>query len=512
MGYNITRYMRSLCTALAGIFMTVACTGNFEALNTHPSDLDPDMMSSTERVGTLLPALTYLLCPQQENQSQMIDQIIFGQLGGYYSCTNNWENNNIATTNPSDKYCQAPFNDILPSFYSNYFKIKEETGGEGSIYLIANVLRAGVMIRVADTYGPIPYSKVDGGAFEVPYDDLEDLYPAMIDDLSDAIASIESLGGTASSDLSKYDIMYKGNFGKWLKFANSLKFRMAVRMSAVNEEFSKTAMHEAMASGMILDNADNAFLPTGDNPVFKATDDWHDMAVNATITSYMNAYQDPRLGFYFTESTQPDKKYHGHPLGRTDGKFSDGQYSIPNLNASSPLPVFYAAESYFLMAEAALKGWIDGGETAAREYYEEGIRKSMEQWGAPVGAYLETASPGEYSYFDPVTNVSSLRMTPPAVSWDEVSDADGHLCQILTQKYIANFMIGLESWSDFRRTGYPVLFKTVSDRGGVGDRQIRRLPYPQTEYATNNANVTDAVQRNFGSDSMTADLIWAKRY
>lgn len=514
MKYVINTIFRTFCIAALCLPLSVACTGNFEKLNTHPSDLDPDMMSSTEKVGTLLPAMIYLLCPQQENQSQMIDQIIFGQLGGYYSCTNNWENANIATYNPSDKYVQSPFNDILPAFYSNYFNIVNETGGEGTVYVLANVLRAGIMMRVADTYGPIPYSRIDGGSFEVPYDKVEDLYVTMIGDLSEAIVSLETLASSTSSELAQYDIMYHGDFTKWLKYANSLKFRMAMRMSAMNVEFAKTAMEEAVTSGMILDNADNAVLPTSDNPIFKATDEWNDMAVSATITTYMNGYNDPRLPYYFTEATQDGKKYHGHPLGRTDGKFTDGDYSIPNLDSSSPMPVFYAAESYFLMAEAALRGWIAGGEPAARDYYEKGIGKSMEQWGAPAGTYLENTASGPFAYNDPATNVnlSLSEADVPAVAWNSETGEAGHLRQILTQKYIANWLIGLESWSDFRRTGYPALFGSVNDQGGVGVRQMRRLPYPQTEYANNAANVRQAVAENFGGEDVaTKDIAWAKK-
>lgn len=507
--------IQKMIIAAACLSMAAACTGNFEELNTHPTDLDPGIMSSTERVGTLLPAMTYLLCPQHENQNQMIDQIIFGQLGGYYSCANNWEGKNIATYNPSDKYIQPPFNDILPTFYSNWFNIKEVTGGEGNVFLIATVLRAGIMLRVADTYGPIPYSMVDGGSFEVPYDRLEDLYPAMINDLSAAIESLEGLKGTVSADLALYDIMFGGDFSKWLKYANSLKFRMAVRMSSMDEGFASKAMQEAMAGGMLLDNSDNAFLPTNDNPVFKSTDEWRDMAVSYTITTYMNGYDDPRCPYYFTESSKPGKKYHGHPLGMADGKLTKGDYSLPNLNASSPLPVFNAAESYFLMAEAALRGWIPGGDAQARDYYEAGIKASMDQWGASIGDYLSKPSPGTVSYDDnnAVTGSNVIaELDLPAVSWDAEWDMDGHLSQILVQKYIANFMIGLESWCDFRRTGYPVLLGSRRDMGNIGPRLMRRLPYPESERASNPANYRQAVDENFGGrDEATVDLAWAKK-
>lgn len=510
--------LKSLCPVAVCSLLAASCTGNFEELNTHPTDLDPDIMSSTERVGTLLPTLMYLLSPQQENQSQMIDQIIFGQLGGYYSSCNNYgENTNIATYNPSDKFVASPFNDILPAFYSNYFNIVEQTEGEGPVCVLANVLRAGVMMRVADTYGPIPYSHVDGGAFEVPYDKVEDLYPMMINDLSEAISALESLSGSTSSELAQYDIMFNGNFSRWLKYANSLKFRMAVRMSSMDVEFAKTAMAEAMAGGMLLDNADNAALPTADNPIRKATQNWGDSKVNATLTTYMNGYNDPRRAAYFTVSSSGDEEYHGHPLGEDKlNKLSlllepyDATYSCPNLEMSSSIPVFNASESYFLLAEAALNGWISG--ESAQSYYETGITRSMEQYGAAVGNYLADENSGTFRYTDSKTGTNLTLEDVPAVSWSSTTSDYVHLQQILTQKYIANFMIGLESWSDFRRTGYPVMFTSVSDDGGLGSRQARRLPYPQTEYATNGANVRQAVAESFGgTDDMKQDLAWAKK-
>lgn len=250
----------------------------------------------------------------------------------------------------------------------------------------------------------IPYSKIDGGAFEVPYDSLEDLYPEMINDLSDAIRTLEGMRETVSSDLAQYDILFGGDFGKWLQFANSLKFRMAVRMSSMDVDFAKTAMQEAMTSGMLLDNADNAALPTSDNPIFK-----------------------------------------------------------------------------------------------------------LEQWGAAIGDYLSVQAPGQVTYQDPLTSVNG-NLTLPAVSWDAYSNENDHLWQILTQKYIANFMIGLESWCDFRRTGYPVMFASVRDMGNIGSRQMRRLPYPESERANNTANYQQAVAENFGGrDEATVDLAWAKK-
>ena len=167
------------------------------------------------------------------------------------------------------------------------------------------------------------------------------------------------------------------------------------------------------------------------------------------------------------------------------------------------------------MAEAALRGWIPGGDAQARDYYEAGIKASMDQWGASIGDYLSKPSPGTVSYDDnnAVTGSNVIaELDLPAVSWYAEWDMDGHLSQILVQKYIANFMIGLESWCDFRRTGYPVLLGSRRDMGNIGPRLMRRLPYPESERASNPVNYRQAVDENFGGrDEATVDLAWAKK-
>ena len=102
------------------------------------------------------------------------------------------------------------------------------------------------------------------------------------------------------------------------------------------------------------------------------------------------------------------------------------------------------------------------------------------------------------SYTDPVTGGNSYgnNLTDVAVSWDSQDGTEGHLEQILTQKYIAMFPEGMEAWAEFRRTGYPRVIPTATNNsGGLIDtqKQIRRLVYPTSEYTANNANVKEGV-------------------
>ncbi len=88
-------------------------------------------------------------------------------------------------------------------------------------------------IKVSDCYGPIPYSKVTGSEYTVAYDSMEELYIAMFKDLT---AAIETLKGAVAanadfSSLKDFDYIYQGDFNKWVKYANSLKLRMAIRIA-----------------------------------------------------------------------------------------------------------------------------------------------------------------------------------------------------------------------------------------------------------------------------------------
>jgi hypothetical protein len=55
----------------------------------------------------------------------------------------------------------------------------------------------------------------------------------------------------------------------------------------------------------------------------------------------------------------------------------------------------------------------------------------------------------------------------------------------MNQKYLSSFL-QLETWSDWRRTGFPVLVKAT---GAVTTEIPRRLPYPDDERLYNSANM-----------------------
>ena len=518
----------ALCAAL---FSAVACTGKFEEYNTKPyRPTDEDLKGDNLGVGILFPSMLEWMTHVQVNASQYQDVLIGDELGGYCSAVKPYQGQNISTYNPSDAFNDPLFENTFSNFYSNYYQVVNETGGEGPVYQLVQIVRVASMLRVTDAYGPIPYTRMQQGTFSVPYDSQKDVYMAMIADLDEAmdvLYTFISSGNTSllpESDISSY----AGNASMWLAFANTLKLRMAIRMSGVPEvqadaqRFAEEAVSNAAIYGLVDEVSESMYfeLSSRRNPYFtQATiSDWQDLRSNANITMYMNAYADPRRPHYFSVSSYGgDLAYVGARSGINGVQVKDYTgYSYPLFGETDPVPVMYAAESWFLRAEGALLGWSMGD--TAENLYKMGIQTSMAEAGcsSDYNSYIQKSDEVKLSYEDPLGRNSDIDFgTAPSVAWA----ADGNeLERIIIQKWIANYMIGHEAWADFRRTGFPEMLMAVNNLshggqwGEVDDaRGMRRLHYPQSEYDNNRENVTTAVQLLGGPDQHGTDVWWAKK-
>ena len=257
-----------------------------------------------------------------------------------------------------------------------------------------------------------------------------------------------------------------------------------------------------------------------ENPIFVIEYNFNDgdAKAGATIVTYMNGYQDPRRSAYFTAGS--DGNFYGVRMGAsvsTDYPKST-LWSRVKCTNDDPLLWMSGAESFFLLAEYYLRG---GDEKQAKAQYEAGVAKSFELWGVSgADTYLAVTDPvGVYT--DPVTagNSYNTALTDVSVAWTSQESFEGHLEQIITQKYLAVFPEGEEAWAEFRRTGYPRVIPTRTNNSGGTintNLQVGRLPYPREEYQANNANVTAGVallrgeSSNGGADNGGTRLWWDK--
>ncbi|MGM9738072.1 MAG: SusD/RagB family nutrient-binding outer membrane lipoprotein [Candidatus Cryptobacteroides sp.] len=506
----MNKIIRTAILAALTVFTVSGCTGKFEDYNTDPFAL------RTEDPSVLIAPMFEPLMYVQQNSSQMVDQMI-GSYGGYFALNARWQGQNFDTFNVSDNWAGSAYNRAFNTIYANYFKIEHITKGRGHYFAFAKLLKAASMARVADIHGPIPYSQVQDGDMTVAYDSAEDVYQHIIEDLKSSVDVLRSFVESAPGyfPMAQVDPIYGGDYSLWAKFANTIIMRVAMRVG------DKEAFVDAMNSpaGYISSNGENAIrdVKSQGNPYYIAGSIWGELRPASSIVSYMVGYNDGRADKMFTAASATWQGKYGKYVGQRRGNEVlpgyDNQRSKLSFVHSSPVIVAVAAESKFLLAEAALKGWISGD---AKAFYEEGIKLSFEQWeAAGAESYIadRTSIPG--SHKEDKADQNYDRQTQVKIAWDAESTDEKHLEQIITQKWIALYPNGIEAWSEFRRTGYPELAPSVSNlsNGIITDvfRGARRVRYPFQERESNTENYQQALTLLNGADNEATDLFWAKK-
>lgn len=489
-----------LLAALVGLG---SCTGDFEDMNRNPNQVTDDQMDVMNyKIGTAITSLESLVVPVQEHMYQFNECLSGGSFAGYIGATVDTWRTKFETYNPSADWRKWPFANVLTAAYEPYRSVVTGTEDEVAIAL-ANVLRVAIMHRVTDSYGPIPYSAlVSNESVTVVYDKQEDVYAAMFGELDAAIAVLAMNTTLPTEAFSRYDYVYYGNIGQWLRYANSLKLRLAMRLSYVAPETAWAKAAEAIAAGVITANADNAAMHSAENRTTLIFNDWADHRVGADIICYMNGYNDPRLEKMFLKND--NGKFAGIRIGIDVESKSAAVNKCSNLivTSSTPYMWFTAAEATFLRAEYELR-W--GTADAAKALYNQAIALSFEQRGAAGAetyAANSTLQPADFQ--DPMGKYDAKVSSTITVAWEDTPVEGGdpeavkerNLERIITQKWIAIFPLGVEAWSEHRRTGYPQLLPVVVDNsGGTVDpaEGARRLPYPVEEYQKNSTNLQQAI-------------------
>ncbi len=361
------------------------------------------------------------------------------------------------------------------------------SGSNANQIAVARILKAYAFWTITDRWGDVPYSEALKGNPVPKYDKQEDIYADILKELREAVDGFDN--GIAI----KGDVIYGGNNTKWQRFANSVRMQVALRMSKVYPaagglaatEFNAALNHSA---GSIEVNGDNARInfPGGayQNPwyVSYVVSSRIDDAVSSTMTDALADHNDPRINKYGSTTV-------GFPYGLNRAAavaVAPGWGLVlagNDIPANDPVVLMNAATVLFARAEAAQRGWTT--ENAA-DLYAEGIRASMSQWGYS-GAAVET-----------YINQASVRF-----------DEGDPLERIGTQKWFALYPDGLQAWSEWRRTGFPVL--TPAEFAENDTKEIpRRYVYGTGEYGTNNANVKAAAALLSGGDTQDARMWWDK--
>lgn len=481
----------------------VSCSDDFLDVNDNPND--PPIST---------PSLTLPVAQQSFTSLNSTSMVYLGQFLMYnWAVPSNWSaQGDLIRYNVTSNF----YTNVFETSYSSVFKdltyIENYVDGSGAVDygaydVIAETIKGFQYQYLVDLYGDVPYTEANqrGDNPTPKYDDGETIYKAVIDSLTTYASLALDLPENAENPGSQ-DIIFGGNMTKWAQFANSIKLRMLIRMSGAGQDaYIKEQMASIMANGagFITSNvsanpgySDNAgqqspfygYLGFGPN---KAALDRRDYTVATDfVIEELNSFDDPRLERLYAEAANGGYKGAPQSTALPGAGFTSNDLSKvgPGLLESSEQdqPIMLESEVLFLLSEAALKGYIDGGDAEAQAYYEEAIEASFVYLG------VEDAEASAEAYYTQAI---------PNVSWTTSSNK---LEAIITQKWIAlNGTSSIESWVEWIRTGYPSNLPIPAESDG---KRPVSLLYPLSEIGRNSDNVPAQTK----ADAFTNYPFWAQ--
>jgi hypothetical protein len=524
------------------LFGTVGCKKGYLDINTNPNNpagVTPELVLPSALNGTASRLVTGSIYPALSNWVGM-----WAVSGSYAPSTTNF-----STYKETTDFGGGVWADIYNNLEDYYYVETQSTAQSKPFYAgAAKIMIAHEFQQLVDMFGNIPYiNSLQGVANLQPaYDDAQAIYEDLINQIDTGITLLKS--STAELVLPSTDIMFNGDITSWVQFANTLKLRILIRQSEISGRagYIQTQINNinSEGSGFLTTDAgvNPGYINTAgkQNPYFGfnynssntyINDFWragkygvdfyfknHDSArgelVYAVTPSSLTANQNYFASDDYNNLTSDEKalvpadtllQWVGNIVGQTDGAVGSGSSAFgpptptvgygPNQSVSystkvssdvsQPAIIISAAESYFLQAEAALRGWLDED---AESLYHAGIQASFDYLGA-----------GDATDYYSQTNNSN-------VFWNDSKGFAYNLNLIIAQKWAAeNGVTPFEAWCDYRRLPNLPFNKAIpltrSPYVDVLAVPVRIL-YPTSEYASNGANVPSQGQEAHHTDKI----------
>jgi hypothetical protein len=415
----------------------------------------------------------------------------------------------------NDDYAHSFWRRAYSIEMKNMVDIIEKTNDEPSlvnINAVAKIMKVMIAHRLTDLYGDIPYSEAglgfSGGIATPVYDKQEDIYNSFFTELEASVNQLSSSGDQLTGDL-----FYGGDINKWKKLANTLRLRLAMRISEVNPAKAQEQVNAAVQAGVFTSNDDNCVMQHIDQSFNGSLADYrgnglaHAFIGNANsdhfsslLIDFLRDHNDPRLPMLATEKTssefwgpiQPGEEVY---VGITPGSFrwetpggSNAVSGIQDYYKKNTTPFLHVgySESQLLLAEAAQRNWISG---SAADYYKKGVEagvKQLEMYGAPAANQAD---------------IDNYLTANPLVSGSELE-------QIGTQLWVTYLFNSVEAYSNQRRTGFPVLIPITASDSETGGVTPKRFYYPNDELQKNETNYLDALSRIGGVNDWLQPVWW----
>ncbi|WP_051160194.1 SusD/RagB family nutrient-binding outer membrane lipoprotein [Cyclobacterium qasimii] len=492
------------------LFIIFSCDSGFDEMNTNPvrlTSIDPTFQLNQAIISS---------SPGYNNLTYEVT--IVKQMNTPFQGVGTGANLNQDNRGATEGNWNTGYQTVLKNLIDGLSSL-EDMPERTNLRHILQIWKAHTFMTLTDTYGDIPYTEagrgyIDGLVFP-KYDSQESIYTSILNDLEAAVQGLD-----ASKDAIGQEVMYSGNVEQWRRLANSLLLRAGMRLSKVDPTAAASYASKAVSGGLMMSNDDNAVvrhnadyrnnvgtsINGGQGPFYYLDQDFVD---------FLQANNDPRL-------TSIGVRYIGALSGNDQVEANanrdfDAQVGMPQgYDNTTIIPIVAEAgltslfdytqldrsrmgspeapnflvtysQTLLLWAEAAFRGWAPGD---AEQLYQDGIRAHMEQmalWGSNTA--ISANDIDAYIAAHPLEAGKELEL-------------------INTQYWVSSFLNGHEAWSNFRRSGYPLVNPNPFTGSDLKSEDfIRRLTYPDAELTVNKANIDIATSR-MGPDILDTRVWW----
>lgn len=510
---SIKKYLTGLLTLM---LLFASCDKDFDEINTSKTDF-----ISLDPVFKLNKAIINILEMGDRVQQLQIAYYVTSPFGS-----------SLAGANYNQfvpGFQNFPWRSFYPSSVVTTVDIINQTKNDATkanLYNATRIWKAYTFMILTDTYGDVPYTEAGKGFSDQItkpiYDTQESIYTDILKELDEASAALDPAGAKISGE-----ILYAGDVTRWKRLGYSLLLRAAMRHSKIDATKAQTYVAKAVAGGgslLMQSNSDNAKLlrtPEYVNPIGSeiSGNEKANYYAQKELVTLLKGTNDPRIGSWFHRfvgakgatqqtsavRTKDPSLVKGMPLGYNDVTiastyvaegvasfydYSQFDWQVVFTN-TSPQWICTYSQTQLLLAEAILKGWATG--TPATNY-SNAIKADLERM-ADFGAAAAI----------PASTVTAYVAANPL-------EAGNELKMIGEQYWVVSIPNGFEGWSNWRRTGYPVLLPNPYPASEIPGEFIRRHVYPDVESVANKAHLDEAVARQGGAANtkMNGRVWWDK--
>lgn len=459
----------------------------------------------------------------------LLNHAVFTQTASFIPSNGMYQQNDSYSYNYWTDFYAPGVLGVYRKMEAAYAALDEENQAKEEIFLqAAKVVLYDEASKMIDNFGDIPFSEagslpLTSIAQKAKFDDQQELYYSFIEDLKTINTYFTSASTTG--DFSKFDILNSGGIDKWRRYTNSLRLRLLMRISNVDESKAQAEVMEMLnnpSTYPLVDGSSNPnYLPGSTDILLQPlttntetlrnalTEGYNQLATDHMLNEVMKPADDPRIPVFYDKfgvTTDgvftPNEDYNAMPITFTENDILTNyqKYAVLDSatffdNAQLPGIVATASETNFHKAEAYLR-W--GSDTDAKAAYDLALKQSVTFY-----YYLNNLNTsGLKTETKPSDAVISDFVDNSTITYNGNSTAKLEL--ILTQKWLHyGFLQAQHAWSDYRRTGYPNITVLTAGLANYATPPLRFL-YPSEEVSNNAANY-EAVR---SKDTRNTRIFW----